>query len=141
MANFYANYPITGSGGGSAVVTFYANFAAFPVSAPDGTLAVDLSTNTLYAYNVALAMWIPLGSSSAQYHVNVFTLSPTDITNKFVTLTLAPGVATDTILTVSNGPMQLYGTDFTVTGTTLSWSGLFLDGVLVSGDILIVQFN
>jgi hypothetical protein len=75
------------------------------------------------------------------YGVNLFTLSPTDITNKFVTLSGAPDNAGDTILTVVGGPMQSYGTDFVVSGAQLGWSGLFLDGVLTSGDMLVVQYN
>lgn len=73
--------------------------------------------------------------------VNVFTLTPTDISNGFVVLSQAPTTPSDTALTVIDGPMQEYGNDFTVSGSHLSWSGLFLDGVLVSGDELIVQFN
>lgn len=74
------------------------------------------------------------------YKGNEFTLSPTDIANKFVTLSSVPTNPTLTLLNVIGGPMQQYTLDFIVSGSTLSWSGLFLDGVLVSGDVLIVQF-
>lgn len=79
-------------------------------------------------------------SPSALYGVNEFTLSPTDITNKFVTLSVSPSNPTLTVLQVIGGPVQSYTSDFSVSGSTLSWSGLFLDGVLVSGDKLIVQY-
>jgi hypothetical protein len=53
-----------------------------------------------------------------------------------------PDTPDKTILTVIGGPMQYYGNDYVVlSGGQLNWSGLFLDGVLASGDILIVQFN
>lgn len=84
--------------------------------------------------------WVTSAASSP-YFVNTFTLSSTDITNKFVTLSGAPDTPADTILTVIGGPMQSYGADFTVSGSQLGWSGLFLDGVLSSGDKLVVQFN
>ncbi len=83
--------------------------------------------------------WAPFNAEP--YRVDLFTLSPTDITNKFVNLTFAPDTAVDTILTVVGGPMQSYGADYTVSGSQLSWSGLFLDGVLTSGDMLVVQYN
>lgn len=52
----YIRYPILGGGG----VATYVNFAAFPASAPDGTLALALDTDILYAYNVGLASWIAI---------------------------------------------------------------------------------
>jgi hypothetical protein len=71
----------------------------------------------------------------------VYTLTPTDITNKYITLPSAPLTANLTLMTVIGGPMQSYGPDYAVSGSQLGWSGLFLDGVLVSGDILVVEFN
>jgi hypothetical protein len=130
----------SGGGSGSGVDT-YPTLAAFPPTAADGTLALALDTDILYAFNAGSMTWVPIGAPIAiAYAVDLFTLSPTDITNKFVTLSSAPSPASKTILTVIGGPIQDYGTDFTVSGSTLSWSGLFLDGVLVSGDKLIVQF-
>lgn len=145
----YIRYPATGGsgGGGGSGVMVYANFAAFPSSAANGTLAVDGSTHILYEYNTTAVAWQPIASPASYastgnpYYVNLFTLSPTDISNGYVTLAQAPDTAVDTQLTVVGGPMQNYGPDFTVSGSRLSWSGLFLSGVLVSGDQLIVQFN
>lgn len=88
-----------------------------------------------------LATWSSPGAGSAPYYVDTFTLTGTDITNGYVTLTGSPTVPASTALTVIGGPMQDYGADFTVTGSQLSWTGLFLDGVLVAGDKLVVQFN
>jgi hypothetical protein len=86
--------------------------------------------------------WSDFGSGgSSTYTVNKFTLSGTDITNKFVTLSGTPTTPSDTILDVIGGPSQDYSVDFTVTGSTLSWSGLTLDGVLIAGDKLIIQFD
>lgn len=139
MSTLFIHFPPASGGSGSGVQT-YATFADFPASAPNGTLAIALDTDTLYIFNSGSMTWIPL-NASGNYMVNVFTLTPTDITNGFVVLSQAPTTPADTALTVIDGPMQDYGTDFTVSGSHLSWSGLFLDGVLVSGDQLIVQFN
>lgn len=81
------------------------------------------------------------GGGGATYSVDTFTLSGTNITNKFVTLSATPTTTSDTVLNIIGGVVQDYGVDFTVSGTTLSWNGLWLDGVLEIGDKLIVQFN
>ena len=52
MANFYAKYPLTGGG-----TPTYANLAAFPATANDGTIAVDLSTDNVYVYNKLASAW------------------------------------------------------------------------------------
>ncbi len=52
-------------GGGGAGVTVYTNFAAFPASAPNGTLAVDGSTHILYEYNTTSVAWEPTASNTA----------------------------------------------------------------------------
>lgn len=113
--------------GNAATVTTNANLTGVVTSTGNTTsIANGAITNAMLA---------------TSYNVNLFTLTGTDITNKFVTLTATPDIPADTILTVIGGPMQSYGADYTVSGSQLSWSGLFLDGVLVSGDMLVVQFN
>lgn len=187
--------------------TTYATLASFPPNAAQGALAIDLSTDQLYAFETSDNTWhlmsgaggggtvtsvgvsapaeitvtnspvttsgtidlawadqaanevfagptlglpgtpafralveadLPAGIS---YHVETFTLTGTDITNGYVTLSASPSTANLTVLQVIGGPVQAYGDDFTVSGAQLSWSSLFLDGVLVAGDKLIVQFN
>jgi hypothetical protein len=87
--------------------------------------------------------WAPSGASSG-YYVNLFTLSPTDIANQYVTLSSTPDTPGDTILNVIGGIAQNYGVDFTVSGTQLAFIGDIAAGgnaALVSGDRLIVQYN
>lgn len=85
--------------------------------------------------------WAP----ASGYLVNLFTLDSTDISNGFVTLTSIPSIPADAILTVIGGPMQNYGVDFTISGDQLNWIGPDLpiggNAALVSGDMLVVQFN
>jgi hypothetical protein len=69
------------------------------------------------------------------------TLTSADITNKYFSLPSVPSVANLTLLTVVGGPMQEYGTDYIVVGSSLTWSGLFLDGVLNAGDVLIAEYE
>lgn len=72
---------------------------------------------------------------------NTYILNPTDVANKYITLVNTPTNPTMTLLTVVGGPMQDYGPDFVVSGNQLNWNGLFLDGVLTTNDILIVESN
>lgn len=83
----------------------------------------------------------PSGASGNQYHVDTLTLSPTDISNKYITLSSTPTDPEKTALNVIGGDMQEYTVDFTITGNQLSWDSLGLDGVLISGDVLLIQFN
>ncbi len=85
---------------------------------------------------------IPAGGGST---VNTFTLSGTDISNKGVVLSSVPTTPADTILLVGGAPAQIYGVDFIINSSitankTLSWASLGLDGILASGDQLIVSF-
>jgi len=131
-----------GGGGGSGSISTYPTFSAFPVSAANGALGLALDTDNLYAFSTTSNSWVMIAGPSTNYIVNVFTLTSTDILNKYVTLTATPVTPATTVLSVVGGPVQVYGNDYQIIGgNQLNWSGLFLDGVLSSGDILIVQFN
>ncbi len=127
-----------GGGGSSAIATPYPTFGDFPLTAPDGSLAIAEDTGTLYVFNNG--MWLAQAASSSMYTVNLFTLDSTDITNGFVTLTATPTAPTLAVLTVIGGPMQDYGNDYIVITDQLTWSGFNLDGILTAGDKLVVQF-
>lgn len=74
---------------------------------------------------------------------DTFTLTATDMTNKYVELTSDP-VENTVRLDIQNGIPQRQVVDFTLVGsspTRLSWNGLGLDGLLEAGDTLIVIYN
>jgi hypothetical protein len=127
--NFYASYSSLSStgGAGGGVSSLNGETGAVTLVPGPGITIVPAGSN------------ITISSSGASLTNFYHTLTPTDITNKFITLSSTPTAPTLAIMTVVGGPMQNYGTDFTVSGNQLSWSGLFLDGVLVSGDILITE--
>lgn len=84
------------------------------------------------------------GTSSppgTDYNVNKITLNAGQIAAKSVTLTNSPVTPSLTRLVVIGGVEQDYGLDFTVSGSTLSWTGLTLDGVLEVGDKLVIVYN
>jgi len=73
--------------------------------------------------------------------VDLFTLNSIQASNKNVTLSFTPSPANSTTLSVENAGGMTYGGDFSVSGNTLSWSGLGLDGILSSGDNLTVVYS
>lgn len=98
----YIHYPTAG-GSGSGVQT-YANFAAFPVSAADGTLAIALDTDTLYIYNGAA--WQVLASPSSANAITALTGDVTATGPGSVAATIAAGAVTTAKianLTIVNG--------------------------------------
>lgn len=55
----YIQFPSTGG------IPKYATFTDLPVTASDGTVAITLDTDTLYAYNASSMMWLALGGSTS----------------------------------------------------------------------------
>jgi hypothetical protein len=132
--SFYAFYPPKGSGGGgggSGVPSVNGITSAVTIDAGTG-VSVSTSGSTITITNTGGA-----GSTT----VELFTLTPTDIANGYVTLSSAPTSQMSTILLVTTAPNQFYGSDFIImSGNHLSWAGLGLDGILASGDTLTVSF-
>jgi hypothetical protein len=132
----------TGSGGGGSVVlpnTRVAFGSAINEVSSKNNFTFDSNTDTLTVPNITVS-----GNSllnSLYKPEAVYTLSGTDITNKYITLSTSPTTANKTRFYVEGGPEQIYGIDFTVSGNELSWNGLTLDGILESGDRVVVTFN
>jgi hypothetical protein len=68
------------------------------------------------------------------------TLVAGDITAAEITLAETPDSPGEVMLDIIGGGPQEITVDFAVSGNTLSWSGLALDGVLVAGDKLRVYY-
>ncbi|MDX9703942.1 MAG: hypothetical protein RBU23_13000 [Candidatus Auribacterota bacterium] len=78
--------------------------------------------------------------------VEIITLSSTDISNKYIDLTNTPIDGSAVEVHPSDGIPQTYGLDFSVVTNgsvikRLSWSGLAMDGILASGDKLVVSYT
>lgn len=78
------------------------------------------------------------GGGGSNYKVEQFTLTALQASNKAVTLSIAPTTAAYTVLTVEGGGGQAFSIDYTVTGSTVSWSGLGLDGFLDESDTITI---
>lgn len=70
-----------------------------------------------------------------------FTLTATDITNKYVALSNIVYTPFKTRLTIHGGPEQKILDDFTVSGNLLGWGGTSLDGVLEEGEELTITHD
>jgi len=79
--------------------------------------------------------------SPGLYKSETRTISAGEATAKAVTLAATPRTNTRTRLIPIGGSEQDYAVDFTVTGASLSWSGLGLDGILASGDIITIIYD
>lgn len=67
MAGQFGMYPVVGGG-----VATYPTFASFPATAADGTLALALDTDYLYAYNVGLASWVLIAGAGSILSMGTF---------------------------------------------------------------------
>ena len=134
MANTYIKLPLTsssggGTGGTSTDITNESSVSGTTVTDALNNINTDVTT-------------IESESSATQYipQPNI-TLTATDISNKYVTLSDIPTEPNKTTLSIVGGVPQTYGIDFEVVGNQLSWNGLALDGELEAGDVLIIAFN
>jgi len=80
------------------------------------------------------------GGGGTRWKVEEITLTPAQISNKYIILSLTP-INSNITLSVRNGPPQSYIDDFIVSGDNLSWSGRGLDGALSAGDELIIGYE
>lgn len=81
------------------------------------------------------------GGGGSSFIVDLFTLDSTDISNKFIILSSTPQDSSKVLLSVITGIDQDNGTDYSVTGTTLSWNALGLDSLLEAGMKLVVTYS
>lgn len=81
-----------------------------------------------------------LGGTGSVPNTEFITISAPQAAAKSVTLAHTPQTANQTLLDIVGGTAQFYGSDYTVSGAVLSWSGLALDGVLAAGDKIRVSY-
>lgn len=72
--------------------------------------------------------------------VEYVTLSGAQIASAEINLMHTPMTANQVTLDIISGSAQVFGDDYTVSGSVLSWSGKSLESLLVEGDKLRVQY-
>jgi hypothetical protein len=79
---------------------------------------------------------VPSGVLYCEYH----TITAGEETAKALTLPAAPAEPAKVLLDMIGGSAQIYSVDFIIAGTTLSWNGLGLDGVLLENDVVRIYY-
>ncbi len=111
---------------------------------PSNQLASSVvnSTELSYVSGVTSSIQTQIDTINlSSYKTEKFTLDNTDITNKFITLSASPITPGNVVLNIIGGVIQDYSVDYTISTNQLNWDSLGLDGILTSGDKLIVQYN
>lgn len=94
----------------------------------------------IYAYYMINGAATPVTPPGAQ-NVVYRTLTSGEAAAKSLTLSTTPISASKVVVDVMGGLGAVeYAVDFTVSGTTLSWTGLGLDGLLSAGDKLRIVY-
>ena len=113
---------------------------------PNGGWFLNKEENALCIYDSSVPAFIKIGGNSgggsASTVTEIHTLTAGEVTAKSFTLsnTVATGEEGNVLLFVS-GVAQAAGTDFTVSGNSVSWNNKELDSLgLVAGDIFIVHY-
>jgi hypothetical protein len=76
-------------------------------------------------------------SSTASF---TYTITLTDVINKYLTLPGAPNVPSSAEL-VWLGVGQVYGVDFIVSSNTMNWNGLGLESLILTGDKVFIYYQ
>lgn len=85
---------------------------------------------------------VAAGGGLGTFQQVFYTLTPTDITNKNFTFGPAPLVPAKVVVDVLQLGAKQITVDFTITGTTFAWTGLGLDGIMLSGmTVRLVYFS
>ena len=94
----------------------------------------------IYVYYFRQVSGGGVGGGGDSFKVEFRTITAPEATAKALTLVVAPLTPAEVSLSAIGGGDQFYGDDYTVSGSTLSWSGLGLDGVLASGDKVVIKY-
>ncbi len=134
---------LTNTGGSGSSVTLTALTTDWNIGSSATITGISDPVSNSDAVN---KLWVEnlINTAASKRDVEQFTLSASDITNKYITLSAVPETAADTVLDVKGAPDQDYGSDFQMDGTNtdrLTWDSLGLDGILRAGDKFTVIYS
>lgn len=99
-------------------------------------LYIDL--NSGHIYRKEIGVWVFRVSTVPQ--TKVYTITEEQISSKQIILDMAPIAPTSVSLRFLNGTAQVYGEQYIVQGSILSWDGYSLDGFIEVGDIISIGY-
>jgi len=82
----------------------------------------------------------PAGPGAVSEIKELITISAEDQSSKSFALSQTPTTPANLNLFPLGAPKQIYGIDFTVSGATVSWNGMGLDGFLLEGEQVEVRY-
>lgn len=104
-------------------------------TAPNVILSVaPTAGQSVFVYYLRSGTTSPAPVISGIWKTEFRTITVGEAAAKQLSLVQTPAAVTEVMLDLIGGGAQFYGDDYSVSGTTLSWSGLGLDGILGSGD-------
>lgn len=101
---------------------------------------IPATDQDVYVWYITQGAVIVPPAPTGAWQVEYRTISGAENTAKAIVLSGSPASPTGTLLDIIGGGAQEYTVDFSVSGSTLSWNGLGLDGVLTTGDKLRVVY-
>lgn len=106
-----------------------------------GASYIPQTGQKVYVYYLTTGSVTPPPAPTGTVFVEYFTLSSTDATNKYVTVSNTPASPARVMLDVIGGTAQEFNVDFTVVSNQIRWNGYALDGILTTGDKLRVWYQ
>ena len=85
-------------------------------------------------------LYVSAQAQVASFYVENHVLTSGEVSAKAFTLQATPTDSTKVELTILGGVQQSYGVDYAVTGTTLSWTGLGLEGFVLADETAYVTY-
>jgi hypothetical protein len=119
----------SGGGGGGGVSSLNSETGDINLVAGSGITILPVGQNITISASGA-------STENLEYH----TITGGEATAKQFTMSATPLTANKTMCDIITGGPQNFGTDFTVSGNVFNWSGLALDGILSSGDIVRLHY-
>ena len=71
---------------------------------------------------------------------DIFELTSTQVANRAVGLTNTPAIAESVILAIEGAPSQVQTRSYNLSGSTVSWAGTDLEGVVSVGDVFSIKY-
>jgi hypothetical protein len=128
-------------------ITELRSLTSASIQPDDLFVVVDLSETTSptgETKNISfeeLSFAINTGSGSLEVIKDKFVFTTATVAIGSASLTDTPIDILDATVDIRHAPAQVAGIDYTITGSTIYWAGLDLDGQLGDGDIMTVKYQ
>lgn len=129
------------SSGGKYLGSF-ATPADLPAPSAEGDFALVEATGTFWWWDASVPGWVEIGAKTpSSYRKEIRSLTSSEITNAAISLADTPDVSEPVTFTVLGGAPNVRTLSFSVSGSTLSWRGSDMDGILEVGDDIMVDYR